>query len=151
MLTAEAFEAPYRINVTAGALLARGLRQSGVHAEGASLVLVSSVVGLAGQPGVSAYSATKGSVLALTRSLALELAADRIRVNCVVPGQVRSEMFEQQKKYLLPEQVAAIEAAHPLGLGEPEDVARAIAFLLSPASRWITGTGLVVDGGYLAR
>jgi NAD(P)-dependent dehydrogenase (short-subunit alcohol dehydrogenase family) len=87
----------------------------------------------------------------MTKSLALELAHEGIRVNCVAPGFVRSSMFEELTGTVPPDQIAAIEAAHPLGLGQPRDVAHAIAFLLAQTSRWITGTTLVVDGGYTAQ
>ena len=113
-------------------------------------MLVSSAMGLVGRPGIPAYSASKGALVALARSAALELAKDQIRVNCVAPGFVRTEMLEQLREWLSSEQLAALEAQHPLGLGAPRDVAYAIAFLLADTSHWITGTTLVVDGGYTA-
>ncbi len=141
-----------RVNVASTLALARGFRQKGVHSEaGASLVLVSSVMGFVGAPGRTLYAAGKGAILALTKSLALELARDKIRVNCVAPGFVRSEMLEQLGTLVGPEQLATIEAAHPLGFGEPRDVAQAIAFLLADTGRWMTGSTLVMDGGYTAR
>lgn len=86
----------------------------------------------------------------MARSLAVELAREHIRVNCIAPGAVKTEMFGEFSKTLSEEQRAAIEREHPLGLGEPMDIAHAAAFLLAPAARWITGTTLVVDGGYTA-
>jgi NAD(P)-dependent dehydrogenase (short-subunit alcohol dehydrogenase family) len=71
-------------------------------------------------------------------------------VNCVAPGQVRSEMTETMLGSLTAEQVVAIEAMHPLGIGTALDVAYAVAFLLADTGRWITGTTLIVDGGYTA-
>jgi len=139
-----------RVNFSAAVHLAKGFRQRGVCASPASLVFVSSVMGLVGQAGVSAYVASKGALVAVAKSLALELAGEGIRVNCVAPGQVRSKMAETQQASITTEQQQAIETMHPLGIGEPEDVAAAIAFLLSDAARWITGTTLVVDGGYTA-
>lgn len=145
------FEEVQRINVTASMMLAKGFRQRGCCAANSSVVLLSSVTGLVGQPGIAAYASSKAAVLGLTRCLALELAPERIRVNCVAPAMVRTEMADQLFNSLTPEQVTSIEQAHPLGIGRPQDVAHAIAFLLSDAAQWITGSVLVVDGGYTAR
>lgn len=138
------------VNVTAAAMLLRGFRQKGVCDAPASAVLISSVMGTVGQPGVSAYSASKGALCSLTRSAALELAEEQIRVNCVAPGWVQTELADRAAETLTDEQLAEIRDMHPLGLGEPRDVAHSIMFLLSDAARWITGTTLVVDGGYTA-
>ena len=151
VLSPRVFEQVYRINVSAAAMLAKGFRQTGCYIPGGSIVLVSSVMGLVGEVAVSAYSSSKAAVLGLTRALALELAREKIRVNCVVPGLVKTEMTAQLRRSLSPDQVSAIESRHPLGLGEPRDVAHAIAFLLADTASWITGSGLVVDGGYTAR
>jgi NAD(P)-dependent dehydrogenase (short-subunit alcohol dehydrogenase family) len=145
------FEEVQRINATASMMIAKGFRQKGCCAASGSIVLLSSVAGIVGQPGIAAYASSKAAVLGLTRCLALELAPEHIRVNCVAPAMVKTEMADQLFKSLSPEQVTSIEQAHPLGIGRPRDVAHAIAFLLSDAARWITGSVLVVDGGYTAR
>lgn len=135
------------VNVLAASMLAKGYRQKGV-ATGGSIVLLSSVMSVVGQPGVSAYAASKGALVALARSLALELVGEGIRVNCVSPGFVETEMGERLRRQMTPEQFAALQAMHPLGLGRPRDVANAVAFLLADTARWITGSNLIVDGGY---
>lgn len=140
-----------RVDIGAAVGLARGLRQKGVLAEGGgSIVFLSSAAGLVGEPARAAYSASKAALVGLVRSLAVEIARDKVRVNCVAPGVVETAMWEQTKRALTGEQAHEIEAKHPLGLGAPEDVANAVAFLLADTSRWITGTTLVVDGGFTA-
>lgn len=137
-------------NVTTAMMLAKGFRSRRVPKRAASLVLLSSVAGLTGQSGISAYSASKGAVASITRSLALELLRDGIRVNCVCPGVVTTQMTRQMREAIGEKAFRAIEQAHPLGIGTPDDVAAAILFLASDASRWVTGSSLVVDGGYTA-
>jgi len=139
-----------RINVSSALLLTRAFCDKKAYATPSSIVFVSSVMSVTGSTATSLYSASKGALLAMARSLAVELARNRIRVNCVSPAFVQTAMIDQLKDALLPEQFAAIEAMHPLGLGTTIDVANAIAFLLSDAAGWITGTGLIVDGGYTA-
>jgi NAD(P)-dependent dehydrogenase (short-subunit alcohol dehydrogenase family) len=139
-----------QINVGAAIGLARGFVQKGICAPNSSIVFLSSVAGLTGQAGVAAYAASKGAIVALTRALAVELAAEHIRVNCVSPGVVTTEMGQSLLGMLTAEQGAALEAMHLFGLGSARDVSYAIAFLLAETARWITGTVLVVDGGYTA-
>lgn len=137
-------------NVTSALMLAKAFRDRRIPKRDASLVLMSSVVATVGQPGVSAYAASKGAVSALTRSLALELARDGIRVNAVEAGIVDTPMTDDIRGTVGDSAFALIEAAHPLGIGTADDVALAVLFLSSHASRWMTGTSLVVDGGYTA-
>jgi NAD(P)-dependent dehydrogenase (short-subunit alcohol dehydrogenase family) len=149
ILTALKLEEILRVNLSAALLLAKGFRQKGCHAERGSLVLLSSVAGLRGHAGLSAYAASKSALFGLTKSLAMELAREGIRVNCVAPGLVAAEMAAQVEAQTLGE-LPEVEAAYPLGVGRPRDVANGIAFLLSDAARWITGTTLTIDGGYTA-
>ena len=132
-------------------MLSKGFRQKDVYeTAGSSLVYLSSVTAFKSKPALTAYAATKGALISLAKTLALELAAQKIRVNCVCPGLVRTGMVEELEEKLLPEQLEKLYAEYPLGLGQPEDVAYAIACLLAPAARWITGSALVLDGGYTA-
>ena len=140
------------VNVTAGLELARAVcRRDVLTEEGGALLFIASIYGNVGMPGQMAYSATKGALQAAARSLSIELARRKIRVNTLSPGLVRTPMTEAAFAMLSKQQVSELEAAHPLGTGTPEDVARAAAFLLAPQSGWITGTDVVIDGGYTAR
>ena len=151
MASPQMFDTLMRVNVYSGAMLAKGFRQRDCRGPaGGSIVLLSSVAGLVGEPGISAYSASKAAINGMTRSLAVELARERIRVNAIAPGFVKSEMSDRLRESLTDEQFAAIEANHPLGIGRTIDVANGVAFLLSDASLWITGTVMVIDGGYTA-
>lgn len=148
--TLREYESVFQINVAASLALAKGFRQKRVHQPRASLVFLSSTMGLVGAGGRGVYSASKSAIIGLTKSLALELVREGIRVNCVAPGVVRTEMLEGLRQDITPEQFEAIEKLHPMGIGDPKDVAMAIAFLIADTSRWTTGTTLVVDGGYTA-
>jgi len=140
-----------RVNFQSGVMLARGFRQKGCRAPGtACLIFLGSIAGLVGDVGISAYSASKAALLGVTRSLAIELAPEGIRVNAVAPGIVAGELWERSKAELTSEQVENIERKYPLGIGTVADVANGIAFLLADTGRWITGTTLVMDGGYTA-
>jgi NAD(P)-dependent dehydrogenase (short-subunit alcohol dehydrogenase family) len=140
-----------RINVDAAILLSKGFRQKDVYdPAGSSIVYLSSAVAYRSNPALTAYAATKGALIAIAKTLAIELAPQKIRVNCVCPGLVRTAMVEELEQKLLPEQLEKLYAEYPLGIGEPRDVAYSIACLLAPAARWITGSPLVLDGGYTA-
>lgn len=146
------FDQVMRANLLSALALARGLRQKGCcDAGGGAMVLVASVAAFIGQPGNVVYSASKGALVSAARGLAMELLRDNIRVNCVAPAMVETEMMERFRQTTTAEQFERIREAHPMGFGKPEDVAAAVAFLLSDAARWINGVCLPVDGGYLAQ
>lgn len=137
-------------NVTSAFSLIKAFRQKGVCSQESSIVLLSSVMAKVGQPALLSYCASKGAIESMVHAAALELAREGIRVNAVAPGVVKTEMLESLESLIGGNSMQEIEKKHPLGLGNPLDVAYAINYLLSPASRWVTGTSLVVDGGYLA-
>lgn len=134
-------------NVYAALALLRAVSAKGVGRDGASVVLMSSVAGLVGTPGLVAYSASKAALTAIARSAAHELGGKRIRVNCVAPGYVETPMLDEARASLSGD-FAALEKRHFLGFARPEEVAIAVVYLLSDAARVVTGTTLVIDGGY---
>ena len=151
VVSAARIEEVMRTNLVSAIMLVRGFRQKGCSTRGGSVVLISSITGLIGQPGIGAYSASKAALMGFTKSAAMELAVEGIRVNCIAPGYIETEMAAEYRERLPTQQFEEIEKMHPLGLGKPVDVANAVAFLLADTGRWITGTTLVVDGGYTAR
>ena len=140
------------VHLLAGIELARAAcRRDVMEEQGGALLFVSSIYGLVGVSGQIGYSASKGAVAAAVRSMAVELARRNIRVNALSPGLVKTPMTDEALAKLSDVQVRKIMDAHPLGIGTPEDVAKAATFLLAPENRWITGIDLVVDGGYTAQ
>jgi NAD(P)-dependent dehydrogenase (short-subunit alcohol dehydrogenase family) len=113
-----------------------------------SITFISSINSKLGAKGHYVYAGSKAAVNAMMLSLAVELAPT-VRVNSVLPGTVGTGM--NTELFADPNFVASTEATHPLGLGQPEDIADAIEFLSSDKARWITGQELAVDGGRLAR
>ena len=125
---------------------------------GSAIVHVSSVQGLSCQAGVAAYAASKGTLDALTRSMALDFAASGIRVNAVLPGTVDTPMVRASaelfstKAQTADSLIAQWGRMHPLGrVAQPREIAQVIAFLLSDEASFITGVSLPVDGGLLAQ
>lgn len=116
-----------------------------------AIVFISSVYGLVGSAANVGYSMSKSAIIGLTKSLAIELAPKGIRVNCVAPGFVKTPMMNDTNKNFEENRESFLESLHPLGLGSPEDVANPVAFLLSDASKWMTGVVLNVDGGFTAQ
>jgi len=144
VVTTEAWDAAFRVNVTAPMWLCRAAVPHLRAAGGGAIVNVSSRAAERASPGLAAYVASKGAINALTRALAVDLAADDIRANTVAPGYV---LHEQRDADLDDARRARLEAMHLTRLATAEDVAAAVAFLASDDAATITGTLLPVDGG----
>jgi len=139
------------VNLLSGIELARAVcRRDVMEEKGGSILFISSIYALVGMPGQIGYTASKGAVNSAARTMAIELARRKIRVNTLSPGLVRTDMTNKAFELLTEEQIKKLEEAFPLGVGSPEEVARAAVFLLAPQNSWITGTNLVIDGGYTA-
>jgi len=153
MTRPEHYEQLLRINVISGFEFLRIL----VHKKfidqvsGGSGVFISSIRALFGQEGSLAYSTSKGALISGIRTLSLELARKKIRVNAILPSIVKTPMIEQFFSTIPEESVKAMKNQHPLGFGEPVDVANCCLYLLSDGSRWMTGNNLILDGGYSVR
>lgn len=141
-----------QINTYSAIEIARQLtRKKHIPESGQSIVFISSVMATVGEPAKSLYGMSKGALLSASKSLALELAPKKIRVNCISPAVVLTPMSLSSPYSKSPESMQQMENKHPLGFGRPEDIAYACIYLLSEASRWVSGTDLVVDGGYSAK
>ena len=122
---------------------------------GGSIINLSSIMGLVGYPvgmggGFNPYNPSKGGVLQFTRNLAIDSASKNVRVNCICPGYVETNLTSALTKDA--EALSRLETLHPIGrLGQPEEIAYAALYLASDESGFVTGTPLVVDGGYTAQ
>jgi NAD(P)-dependent dehydrogenase (short-subunit alcohol dehydrogenase family) len=142
----ELWQRMYHVNVLGVVLPSQTVVRHMREAGGGVIVHNASKAGVVGEPGHAAYSASKGAVIALTRAMAVELAADHIRVNAVCPGPVMTDMLLAAA----PTEAGrrALAEAAPLGrVGRPEDIAAAVAYLASSDTDWCTGQAISVDGG----
>lgn len=140
----------FDVNFFAPLLLTKLLVRKTQRAEKLSVVFLSSVASLKGQPGASSYSASKGAINSMVPALVAELSRDGIRFNNVVAGLVDTELSKEMRRTIGELAWNSLVDQHPLGLGDANEVANAVMFLLSGKSKWITGSQLVVDGGYLS-
>jgi NAD(P)-dependent dehydrogenase (short-subunit alcohol dehydrogenase family) len=147
-ISEEAFKGLMQINTTVPILLTQLLLKKKKFRKNASMVFTSSISGVhMGSPGNSMYCASKGAISGFAKSAAVELAPKKIRVNCVCAGMIHTRILEGGT--ISDEQLQEEMMNYPLKrFGQPEEVAYAIIYLLSDASAWVTGTNLLIDGGY---
>lgn len=152
VVNAEKTERVYKLNTYAAIELAKVCSNRQIYAgEHGSFVLISSVYGLVGSAANVGYAMSKGAIVAITKSMAMELVNNGIRVNCVAPGFIKTPMADKVDGMMDNEYDNRLNALHPMGLGKTEDVANGILFLLSDMSSWMTGAVLNVDGGFTAQ
>lgn len=131
--------------------LAKHFSKRKYNDNGGSIVAISSISSKVGARGLAAYCASKGALGSAIRSMALELAARNIRINSIEPGMIKTQMYDGLIGLVNNKDFETdLKKRQIMGLGKPEDVACAAAYLLSDASKFITGTSMIVDGGYLA-
>jgi len=152
-ITEEQWDHTFNVNVRAVWLLSRAALPPMRKAGGGSIINVASTLGMVGARNRAAYAASKGAVVLLTKSMAIDHGHDNIRVNAICPSFVETELTAAVLDKA-PDPAAVRRertAAHPLGrLGQPEDIAGLAVYLASDESSWVTGAALPVDGGYLA-
>lgn len=147
-ITEEKLSHLVKTNFTSPVMLLNAIIRKKLLKKQSAVVFISSIGGnVIGTIGNGMYSASKGAINGIQKVLALELAGQKIRVNSICPGMVKTEMWMDDAT-ITAEQLAADEKKYPLGYGEPADVANAAVYLLSDAAKWVTGTSLILDGGF---
>lgn len=152
-ITEAQWEETFQINVRAPWLLSRAVLPAMRHAGGGSIINIASVLGINAARNRAAYAPSKAALVLLTKCMALDHAADKIRVNSICPGFIETDLTAAVLSQAPDPEAVRRErtAAHPIGrLGKPEDVAGMAVYLASDESSWVTGGVFPVDGGYLA-
>jgi len=152
-ITEQQWDATFTVNVRGLWLLSRAVLPAMRRVGGGSIINMASVLGINGARKRAAYAASKGAVIQLTKCMAIDHAADGIRVNAICPGFVETELTADVIRKAPDPEASRRErtAAHPIGrLGQPEDIVGLAVYLASEESAWVTGAVLAVDGGYLA-
>ncbi|HEY1272265.1 MAG TPA: SDR family oxidoreductase, partial [Terriglobales bacterium] len=143
----------FNVNVRGLWLLSRAVLPAMRAAGGGSIINMASVLGINGARNRASYAPSKGAVVLLTKCMAIDHAADKIRVNCICPSFVETDLTAAILRDAPDPQAVRREriAVHPIGrLGQPEDMAGLAVYLASDESAWVTGAVFPVDGGYLA-
>jgi len=152
-VTADEWDEVMAVNVKSVFLMSRVVIPVMAKAGGGSIVNTASGWGLAGGARAAAYCASKGAVVLLTKAMAIDHGGQKIRVNCICPGDTDTAMLRSEAGQLgeAEDRFLSDAAKRPLGrVGTPEEIAQAALYLASDASSFVTGTALVVDGGGLA-
>ena len=152
VLKPENYFRTYSVNVISAFEISKRIsHKKNADESGASFVFIASIMSDFGQAGKIGYCSSKGALVAGARAMALELTAKKIRVNCISPAMVSTDMSQKLLDSLTSEAKNEILKMHPMGIGDPVDIANGCVFLLSDAAKWITGINLYIDGGYAAK
>ena len=146
-ITEDAYDKIMATNVKSNLWLCNMVAPQMAERRGGSIIVISSIAGLAGSAGIGVYGISKAADSQLARNLAVEWGADNIRANCIAPGLVKTDFA--RALWEDPERRAKALEGYPLGrLGEPDDIAGAAVFLAARAGQWLTGQTIVIDGGW---
>lgn len=149
-ITEAQIEQIFKVNYFGAVIFTKLLASKKFRSEGStSIVLISSARSQRGEKGLGLYGGSKAALEASARAFSNELAPLGIRINCISPGWLDTKM-NKENSVIVDGIVEKMKEAHPLGLGSSNDICSAAAFLLSDEAKWITGTNMVVDGGFLA-
>ena len=153
LVTDELLDQFFRTNVYSAINLSKEVTRVGNYDKecGCSIIFLASIMGLCGEKCKTMYSATKGALIAAARSMACELAKNKVRVNVVSPGAIETPINAKLPHMADPELRKELEDKHLLGLGECSDISNACIYLLSDAAKWVTGQNIIVDGGYTCK
>jgi NAD(P)-dependent dehydrogenase (short-subunit alcohol dehydrogenase family) len=135
------------INIEAPLLQTQRFLSKNLINSGGSILFLSSIAAHIGVPGVGIYSGSKAYLIAAMRCLALEVVKRKIRVNCLSPAIINTPLLTGTISVIGSDSIGDLESQYPLGFGTPEDISNACIYFLSDASRWVTGTTLIMDGG----
>ena len=139
-----------KLNFESPVLLTSGLLKAKKFNRGASLVYLSSISSQFPPKGGAMYGSSKAALESFVKTLAQEVVPMGIRANSISPGMVRTPLYDRAEEAVSKEHMDNHMKSYPLGAGDPEDVANAAIYLLSPASKWVTGINIILDGGFLS-
>lgn len=144
----EEYESLFQVNCISAFEIVKNLCGIKTFNKGGSIVLISSISGVIARKGLSAYAASKGALMSASRVMALEMAPREVRVNTISPGTILTPMMQKALNEMNEDDRAKRIEGFPLGLGKTTDISNACIYLLSDASRWVTGQNIIVDGGF---
>jgi NAD(P)-dependent dehydrogenase (short-subunit alcohol dehydrogenase family) len=149
-ITRKQIDEMYNLNYISSVLLTSKLLKDKKVEKGASIVFMSSISSHYPHKGIALYAGSKAGIESYSKVIALEHAAQQIRSNCINAAMVKTPLFDEAEKMISKELMDEHGSHYPLGFGNTTDIANTTIFLLSDASRWITGTNIVMDGGLTA-